>query len=428
MNKYICLLYMFVLFWACNDDESMFNVEIAQENISFKAIPGGAVMYYELPSDLDVMAIRVRYKDAFGQEIMREGSYVCDSVVLHGFNEAQQGVEGTVTLCDRNGVESGATKVTFDTQDSGPVAFFNEIEVKPGWNGFSLSYNVPAGGEGMAHVFYVGENPLTKEIDTLLVSSFVFDAGKDSLNLQVQQEASEHTVVVRTEDFRGYIVKQQIWENVKSFNTVKLEPESFEYSDPEGLGIEDTQSGISKDYLFDGDLKGFTSFGGGATYMGTYIAGPDCFGKTLFELDLKEPKLLAEVRIYAILSLSRPFMGILANAYENRLPCNITIYASNDKESWDEVGHYEEARDLDPGLRWAARSEGNAGRDVFYSTELELEKAEPCYLSISFPILEKSYRYVKVVVNDTSVCFNGTDYNIERHVTFHEFELYVGKE
>ena len=69
MNKYICLLYMFVLFWACNDDESMFNVGIAQENISFKAIPGGAVMYYELPSDLDVMAIRVRYKDAFGQHI-----------------------------------------------------------------------------------------------------------------------------------------------------------------------------------------------------------------------------------------------------------------------------------------------------------------------------------------------------------------------
>lgn len=384
-------------------------------------------MYYTLPSDLDVMAIRVRYKDGLGQDIMREGSYACDSLVLHGFNEGRQDVEAVVTVCNRGGIESEPIKITFDTKDSGPFAFFNNINVKPGWNGFSISYDVPE-GEGLAHVFYVGENPLTKEPDTLLVKSFAFKAGKDSLNLQTRQEASAHTVVVRTEDFRGYTVKQQIWENVRSYNTMKLDTASFVYSDPERLGIQDNANAINKDYLFDGDVKGFTAMKGNGSYMGTYIAGPRCFGKTLFELDLKKARQLAEMRFYVILNISRGFFGIFANAYENRVPCEITIYASNDRANWDEVGHYEQASDLDFDLRWAARCKTSKYLDMAYSTELEVQQAEPCYLPINFPIMEKHYQYVKVVVNKTFVSFNGSDYNTTQHVTFHECELYVGKE
>lgn len=428
MKSYICFIFMCILLWACDDNENVFEIKISQENISFRPVPGGAIMYYKLPSDLDVMAIRVRYKDAFGQEMVREGSYVCDSLLLYGFNEARQGVEGSVTVCNRSGLESESVMVNFDTEDSGPIAFFRELEVKPGWNGFGISYNVPKGGEGMAHVFYLGENPLTKEPDTLLVKSFVFKEGQDSINFQVRQEAPEHTVVVRTEDLRGYIVKEQVWNNIKSYNTVKLEPELFEFLNPENLTIESVENGISKDYLFDGDLKGFSAINGSANYFGTYVAGPDCFGKTLFELDLKEAKRLAEVRIYAILSLNRPFMGLFANAYENRLPCDITIYGSNDRSEWSKIGHYEEACDLDCGLRWSARSKGNAGEDVFYSTELELKKASPCYLPINFSVSENSYRYIKIVVGDTANARDGVDYNIDEHVTFHEFELYVGKE
>ena len=427
MRKYIYFLCIFALFWACGDNDDVFQVGFSQENIrDIRPNPVGAVMYYSLPSDLDVMAIRVRYKDAFGQEIMREGSYASDSIILHGFNEGRQGVEGRVTLCNRGGVESDGYDITFGTKDSGPIAFFNEIQIKPGWNGFSISYNVPEGGEGMAHVFYVGENPLTCEPDTLLVKSFTFDAGKDSLNLQLKQEASTHTVVVRTEDFRGYVAKQQVWENVKSYNTMKLEPELFVFENK--LGINDSQTATSTDYLFDGDMKGFTCMTFNGTNMGTFIAGPMCFGKPLFELDLKEAKQLAGVRIYTVLAINRPFLGLLFNAYENRVPCDITIEASNDRVSWDEVGHYDESRDLDTGLRWAARCKGNVHPDYVMNSELEVQRAEPCYLSIDFPVLEKTYRYLRVVVNDTFVARDGKDYNTQQHVTFHEFELYVGKE
>ena len=50
---------------------------------------------------------------------------------------------------------------------------------------------------------------------------------------------------------------------------------------------------ISTDYLFDGDMKGFTSMAPltGITWV-LFIAGPMCFGKPLFELDLKEAETI----------------------------------------------------------------------------------------------------------------------------------------
>ena len=78
-----------------------------------------------------------------------------------------KGVKAYVTLCDRNDVESEALEVTFDTRDSGPVAFINNLEVVPGWgNGFVLSYDLEEDLKGMAHLFYVGEDPNTKLPDT----------------------------------------------------------------------------------------------------------------------------------------------------------------------------------------------------------------------------------------------------------------------
>ena len=60
-----------------------FRLAFLRKIYEIRPIPGGAVMYYNLPSDLDLMAIRVRYKDAFGQEIMREGSYASDSLSFY---------------------------------------------------------------------------------------------------------------------------------------------------------------------------------------------------------------------------------------------------------------------------------------------------------------------------------------------------------
>ena len=152
------ILLTWCVFQGCaKDDITVFEVAMPHEGLSFKAITGGAIMYYHLPEGKDVMSIRVRYQDALGQKMIRTGSYACDSLVLPGFNEARQGVPAKVTLCDRNNVESIPLEVTFDTKDSGPVAFFETVEVKPNWNGFMIMYDAPAQANGIAHVLYTGQ-------------------------------------------------------------------------------------------------------------------------------------------------------------------------------------------------------------------------------------------------------------------------------
>ena len=196
MRTILLVLLLIGGFWACTDDESYFDVEMPRENISFRPISGGAVMYYTLPQDKGIESIIVRYKDAFGKNIVRSGSYVSDTLMLVGFNEAIKGVKAQVTLCNRNNVESEPIEVTFDTENSGAVAFFEQLEVKPSWNGFMLTYNVPENANGMAHVFYVWKNPTTGESDTLLMSSFAIVGGADTLAFPLKNSGKTNDVVV----------------------------------------------------------------------------------------------------------------------------------------------------------------------------------------------------------------------------------------
>lgn len=57
-----------------------------------RKLPGGAVMYYTLPANLDVFAINARYEDHRGQSILKVGGYGSDSLILDGFNEASANI------------------------------------------------------------------------------------------------------------------------------------------------------------------------------------------------------------------------------------------------------------------------------------------------------------------------------------------------
>lgn len=432
MKKVIGLLILIGILGGCSDDDSYFGEAISKESLSFTPLAGGAVMHYRLPKHTDVMGIRVRYQNAYGEEELRTGSYACDTLVLSGFTEARTGVLARVALCDRAGNESAPVEVMFDTKDSGPILFFNKLEITPSWQGFTMSYSVEEKADGMAHVFYVGKNPNTQETDTLLLSSFYFTQGIDTLSYKLQQEYDANTVVVRTEDIQsGHTVKQGVYENIKSYNMEMLPASEYDFLDPEELSIEDDASLLSKDYLFDGDTRGETSYGLGITSFGTYLAGPMAFDKPLFIIDLKEPKHLAEVRLYTILNLDRWYHGIFGGTYEEKLPCNVTVFASNSKDdesSWVELGHFEQDKALDPSLRWCEKVPS-----VYYSERLktpeEIRRATPYYMLIQFPINAEAYRYLKLVATETFYsCFGNRHSNLEQYVTFHEFEVYTKKD
>ena len=444
MKKAIYTLLLISLFCGCSDDDELrFDVSMPQEGITFKPIPGGAIMYYELPANTDVQAINIRYTDALGQPMFRTGSYSCDSLEIVGFNEAQTDVPATVTLANRANVESAPIEVTFSTEDSGPVAFFDALEVRPSWNGFAIYYDVPEQVNGMAHVFYLGKSPINNEPDTILLSSFQIKEGGDTLTYPLQQVSPTNTVVIRTEDFRGYMVKEVVWENVESYNTTKLLADEFDFIDPNNLSQEDPEAKLGHAYLFDGDVKGELSYGLDKETFATYLAGPLATEKDLFILDFRKPRQIAQTKVYAMLNVRQNFpkpqtywfddpatkySPAWNGVYMDKLPCELSVYVSNDmkdESSWKRIGHFEEDPATDFSSRWCNRTVNS------YSDELktmdDIRAAEPQCITLDFPATGESYRYMKIVVDEVfDYMFDTYIYpNTANWVSFHELEIYA---
>ena len=75
---------------SCKDDDNIgFDVPVEFPGISFKPVPGGAVMHYVLPDNLDIFGVRARYTNAFGEQLVKDGSYLTDTLLLGGFTEAR---------------------------------------------------------------------------------------------------------------------------------------------------------------------------------------------------------------------------------------------------------------------------------------------------------------------------------------------------
>lgn len=395
------ILFLLLFVWAlggCQDEEVYFDTTMPVENFSFTPIAGGAIMHYKLPSNADILYVNVRYKDVMGQDILVSGSYASDSLILVGFNKAEKNVPARVTLCNHDGVESKPVEVTFDTKDSGPYALFEYLDVKADWNGFVVTYDIPETANGLGHILYVGEDPATKQPDTLLISTFVLSKGCDTLRFKFQQEREYYDIVVRTEDFRGYMVKEKVWTKIKPYIMEKLEPSDFDFLDPLNLSIEDPDYKLGKQYLFDGDKKGETVLnmsGLDKTYY-TYLAGPQCIDKPLFIIDLKEAKKPVEVRLYAMLyvraysnaTFDDVYGDIWKTMYATKLPSSLTLYASNNMDTgdWVELTHFEQDRQLVYTERWCERANDvGENQDYKIQTLTKLNLEEPCYLTLRCP-------------------------------------------
>lgn len=354
MRKILFLLFVVVALIRCNNDDRVrFDVSIERDQIKFEPIPGGAIMRYTL-DDPAINALKINYMNSVGVNVTKQGTYMGDSILLDGFNEAKTDEPVFITLLNINREESETIKMYFDTKESAPYAFFNEVEVSPYWNGFQVVYKAPETVEGYANVFYMGINPMTKELDTLLLGSYLLKSGGDTLLFALEQQNNVNTVIIRTEDFKGNVARQQTWEGVKSYEMMNLSNRNFTLSDPLKLSKEKDQLiGTEKElpyktgikYLFDGDILGsqkFTSENKYAQY--TFVAGPNAVGAP-FILDIKERHLAARLRLYVMRDVSGGFGDYWNLQYVDKIPNEITIYASNtpaDDNSWIKVGYYFE--------------------------------------------------------------------------------------
>ncbi|WP_274973104.1 DUF4959 domain-containing protein, partial [Butyricimonas sp. An62] len=215
-NTIFLLLFVFGLF-ACEDDDSIFELSTDGLEVKFTPVAGGAMMYYKLPNNSDIFAVNVRYKNWQGQDVLKTSGYSGDSLLLDGFTRGLEGINARISFVNHHNEESEALDYQFTTLDSAPWSFFDDLIVRSSWNGFQVIYKSPSVVTGMVHIFYLGINPLTQKEDTILMQSLPLSQQGDTLNFIQQQERSSNTIIVRTEDFQGYRVRQEIYPDIDAF-------------------------------------------------------------------------------------------------------------------------------------------------------------------------------------------------------------------
>ena len=423
---YIIMLAALVSLTSCSsDDTEVFPIK-PTGGVEFTPKPGGAIMTYTLPNNSEINRIRARYIDENGKEVNVLGSYLSTSLELAGFNEAKTSVPIHIAYLDKNGVASEEYETTFSTGDSGAFAFFKTAEVKPAWNGFELTYDLPEEGmNGLAHVFYVGINPHTGEQDTLLVNTITLTKGSNDLFFTIKQQSDENTIVVKTEDYRGYFVKQQEWKGIKSYSTTMLEQEKIKFTCSKSCEMEDNRIGLK--YLSDGDTKGIQALNTSSkTEYYTCVMGPDACGESIL-LDLGSQYVPATVRIYAQMKTKSNYKldPIWYFNYSETLPCEVTVYGSNDNSSWTKIGYVSQPED-GTGDRWYAKDNLLSGFSPI--TEEKMLTSDPVTFDVSFPVSDITYRYLKVVPEKTfNMAYNDNSKNKNQYVTMQELEVYIKK-
>ena len=215
---------------SCKDDDNIgFDVPVEFPSISFKPVPGGAVMHYVLPDNLDIFGVRARYTNAFGEQLVKDGSYLTDTLLLGGFTEARTAEPVQLSFFNSEMQESAPIEMTFDTEAAAAVALFDSLTVNPFWGGFNVTYKTPKTVDGTIHVFYIGTNPATQQLDSILMGSYPIAEGGDTLNFEISQKVDVLNVVVRTDDYEGHRVKMGIYEDIPSLMMDTLAPTDFDF-------------------------------------------------------------------------------------------------------------------------------------------------------------------------------------------------------
>lgn len=463
MRKLLFLTIAFVGLWACqDDDESGFDVPVEfRKALEFQPIAGGATMKYYLPSNKDIYGVKVRYADEYGYAMEKTGTYLDDTLLLTGFNAPQTSVPAQVCFFNERMEETDAIDVAFDTEASAPWAFFDCVSVMPFWNGFSVRYTSPDVVSGLVHVFYLGTNPRTGEPDSILMLTSPIMEGGDTLNIQMQQRQEATTVIVRTEDFRGNRVKQEIFPDLAALYIDTLKSSDFDYHFT-GTEVESDEYLIGEQYLYDGDKNGqqlkANALNGNRFGLCTYVTGPNSFGER-YIIDLREPRVPATVRIYANVKLetSYPDAGsgyslmetLFGGWYCSRLPSKLRLYGTNEDPETVELEDCAVLFSLndEPELSywkqsWAARCDAIYSSTSFISYKEAspevVAEAEPVYLDMLCNYEEvddgqggvtgQSYRYLFFVIEDTyygSTGNYGYEVNEGEYITFSELEVCV---
>ncbi len=445
MKKILLILLTIPLLFSCKDDElESFDVDLSTLDVSFTPYEGGAYMNYTLPPNADIYGIQAKYKDWTGKEMLVKGTHANNQLDLFGFNEAASNIPVAITLIDHKGNHSEQVNKTFATLSSSSFSIFDELEVAPHWNGFRVTYpELDSHIEGFMNIYFVGKDPVSKEIDTIRTTTLpLMKDGYNYMYTDIQEEdnTGQVTVVVKTEDNRGNIMRTQVFENIEVSMSTKFPSDQIGF---EGSSVEGGSEIYGSEFLFDGLLRGERCLEGNDDrkyYVYKSEPGAEFDSTTnVITLDLQDAKEIAWIRIYSQLCAKLPSSRTPNQIFRMRLhlqfyyPSHVILYGANDKDApeteWVYLSEYYEHPQIDQTSRWSFP--GFDPENYYTNDELEKFKAQdPNYIQLNVNITGNQYRYVKVRVKEThfTQMESGSLTGYTGEFTMEELEVYVKKE
>ena len=270
----------------------------------------------------------------------------------------------------------------------------------------------------------------------------------------MERKMDNYTVVVRTEDFQGFRVRQEIYPDIDAFLTEQWPVTADDFNTSKLTVVKNANAKTGVEYLFDGDLKGKErmefflttrdpnlGYTGHEVY-GTFLAGPNALEKPMV-LDLGEQKTPAWIRLYALIpTQAKDAQGAAALGdvwlgwYDDKLPCKLSVYGNNttgnpDADGWVYLGNLNQNPKAETASeKWSfPHINKNASGIGLPKTLAEFEDGDPIYVDDLFPVEDNEYRYLKIIVHETfrSKLNSSANPNPNNYFTLHELEVYIKK-
>lgn len=157
-SKFLILGILSVLFFSCEDDnllrpfgEKDTTPPSVVTDVTYEAIPGGAIIKYTLPYDEDLSYVKAVY-DVKGVEKNAMSSQFNSSLTIEGLPEM---IEYKVMLysVDKAGNSSEGVPVLITPEESPVNVMRNSLKVAMDFGGFKIDYENPSGSELSIYVY-----------------------------------------------------------------------------------------------------------------------------------------------------------------------------------------------------------------------------------------------------------------------------------
>ncbi|GHT50866.1 hypothetical protein AGMMS49982_07000 [Bacteroidia bacterium] len=211
---------------ACTES-TMFQVNSDDTNppgvpvfLRYNPLPGGVTLYYDFPSDNDLLRIEAAYTTAQNETFHFTASYFVDSLRVYGFADS---TEYTVQLyaVDRAGNRSASVPVTVVPLKPAIREVAQSVVVKPGFSAFYVDWKNEQQQTVHIHVDYSFQLDGKPRKLTSVFTSMKAEDRRFINDLTLESGQSVH-VQVRVADIYGNIIQAGAEEDVVVWSDVEI--------------------------------------------------------------------------------------------------------------------------------------------------------------------------------------------------------------